>query len=303
MSTKVVAICVRRRAGVGVLEGVLIDAEPRRALEPVVAVDQLVAVVDHCLMGAGPADPELTGHRCDACPAPRRHVGRSPAGPARSATPAPRSRSTSPTTSPDRTFLAAAPGPLGPHDHRRHASDRQVAHHHPTAPVADRPHPAARTPRPRCCRLHEQPVLAVMHGLRGDDEPAQADERGRARVPATTVAHVGGPPVCRCQLSAEWRGLRLASWTLSARTDHDTLGFPWNRGGFLIGVAAFSFARTLMPSGVGFVAVRRSERPVSCRLRLRRGRSAARCGEDGLVGDGWRASRSWSGDADGCRRR
>lgn len=62
MSTNVVTICVRR---VATLERVLIDTETNHALDAGVAGDQSVAVVDHGLMRAEPADTELAGHLRD----------------------------------------------------------------------------------------------------------------------------------------------------------------------------------------------------------------------------------------------
>jgi hypothetical protein len=68
--------------GDGVLEGVLIDAQPRGALEPAVSGDELVAVVDHRLMGTGPTDPERTGHRRHAVELFTERDGRPPGAPA-----------------------------------------------------------------------------------------------------------------------------------------------------------------------------------------------------------------------------
>ncbi len=52
-------------AGVGVLVGVLVHPQRRDLLEAAVGRDQLVAVVDHRLVGAAPADTEQAGHLSD----------------------------------------------------------------------------------------------------------------------------------------------------------------------------------------------------------------------------------------------
>ena len=42
-------------------------------------------------------------------------------------------------------------------------------------------------------------MLTVTDDLCLHHEAVQPDKRGRARAFTTTVAHVGGPPVCRCR--------------------------------------------------------------------------------------------------------
>ena len=75
--------------------------------------------------------------------------------------------------------LAAAPKPLGPHQHHRAIRHRQVANDHPPAAVADRPHPADLAPGSVVGGLHRQPPLAarVVEQLGGHDEPTEPDQR------------------------------------------------------------------------------------------------------------------------------
>lgn len=173
------------------LEEMLINTEPGHELETTISFDQRVAVINHGLMRARPADTELARHLRDGVQLgadtptdlPPGALGQRRAGCDLIGRFGPRPAFAQ--------LLAATPGALGPHQHHRRPSDREITYQHPTATVPRAKHRARRTPTARPRRLNQQPPLAVMHRLRNDLEPIQVEQHRRVRA-ATTVSHVGG---------------------------------------------------------------------------------------------------------------
>jgi hypothetical protein len=177
---------------VGVLERVLIHAQLRRRVESLIRGDEGVAVVDDGLMRARPANPELAGdprHGVEVVADTPADLAARPLGQRRPGRDVRRRlRPRSPWTQ----RFAAAPGALGPHQHRRRPGDGQIPHHHPPAAVTGRSHTADRAPHPIVHGLDRQPQLTIAMHMAGDGEAAHAHERDRAQPIVTTVAHVGG---------------------------------------------------------------------------------------------------------------
>ena len=222
MSTNVVAIWVRRRA---LACWNVCSSTPSLAtsLEPVVGGDQRVAVVDDGLVGARPADPERSGRSRRRCRAPRRHAGRSPAGPAPSATPVARCAATSPTTSPASTACSrqrqvrlAHTSTVGvPAIGRSRTSTRR-------RPLPGRPDAAVRAPRPIRRRLHREPQLTIAVHVRGDGEAVHAHQRDRAQpsslpFPTSEASHLQMSAIRRMTRPPTSRG-----GPRSTGTHHDT---------------------------------------------------------------------------------
>ena len=114
----------------------------------------------------------------------------------------------------------ATPSATSEHRHCWHTCDRQIPHHRARPAVADRPHGAARAPRPIRAGLHQQPPLAVAQHLRADDEFGHTDERGRVVSTVKTWTRVS--PSADSQMPAEWRGPWPRWWIpiSEARTSH-----------------------------------------------------------------------------------
>ena len=169
----------------------------------------------------GPTDPELTGHRRHAVELFTDVTADLPARPLRERGSHPDLARRLRPRAPLALLLAAAPRPLRPHDHRRHAGDRQVADRHVPASVAHGPHPTGRAPRPISRGLHEQPMLTVTDDLCLHHEAVQPDKRDRARLHHYRCPRRRSSRL-QMSLSAEWRDLRLAWWTLTASHPHDS---------------------------------------------------------------------------------
>lgn len=189
----------------------LIDTEVGDPFETAVRGDQAVAVIDHGLMRGRPADTELAGDLGDGVELAADPTAHLPAG-------AFGQRRTHPDLigglrprPPIAQQFTTAPGALGPDDHDRCSGDREIAHEHPAAAVADTEHPTHPTRRACLVRLDREPPLALMHRLGAHREPGQVEQHRRVRV-ATTVPHAGGLRICRCRNPQNGRGLRHPGW-------------------------------------------------------------------------------------------